>query len=67
MIQAKSKYFRADKVKYKDGVGCCIWQPFPEDEEIGICMDISADQIDDLIELLIQLKEIPAIDFEEEI
>lgn len=51
---------RADKVLYKDGVGCCIWYPFPghedDDEDMGICFDFSYDDIDNFIALLQTLK-----------
>lgn len=56
----RSIHFRAEKIEYTDGVGVCIWEPFPEDENLGICLDIREDQIDDLIELLNRLKTIPA-------
>jgi len=45
-----------DKWKYKDGVGCCIWYPFEDDESSGCCWDFAFEDIDDLIELLKQLK-----------
>ena len=49
---------RADKVSYKDGVGCCVWYPFPDgdDEDTGICFDFSYEDIDDIILLLQHLK-----------
>lgn len=50
-----------DKIKYKDGVGCCVWYPMvleddPDDLGSGICFDFSGDDLDDFISLLIRLK-----------
>jgi len=55
----KSGKLRGDKIQYKDGIGCCIWYPFPCEEgesETGICFDFAYDDIDDLIELLETIK-----------
>ena len=63
----KNGSYRADKVQFQDGVGCCIWTPFPEDPEhpeddsMGICFDFPESDIDDIIELLEQLKTVPAL------
>lgn len=52
---------RGDKVKYPDGIGCCIWQPFPDgDEDTGLCWDFAAEDLDDAIYLLIALREADA-------
>ena len=59
---------RAVKIEYADGIGCCIWYPFPDDKDdegIEICFDFSFDDIDDMIGLLQQLKEAPAEKHEE--
>jgi hypothetical protein len=57
----KQGRFHADKIKYPDGVGCCIWIPFSdEDDDIGTCMDIYDTDIDDMIALLQRLREIEA-------
>lgn len=53
----KSGNIRGDKVKYPDGIGCCIWHPFPDDENTGVCWDFEFEDIDDIINLLITLKE----------
>lgn len=45
-----------DKVQYPDGTCCCVWQPFPDDEGSGCCWDFALSDIDDLIQLLQQLK-----------
>lgn len=61
-----------DKIKFSDGVGCCIWYPFvteedPDDLSSGICFDFSAADLDDMIALLITLKNAePDIYIEEE-
>lgn len=52
-----------DKIRFRDGVGCCIWYPFiteddPEDLSSGICFDFSANDLDDMIALLTKLKEV---------
>jgi len=57
--------FRGDKVLYPDGLGCCIWVPIDEDEDIGICFDFSYADIDDLILLLLELREAEADVYEE--
>jgi hypothetical protein len=54
-----------DKYAYKDGVGYCIWYPFEEDQNMGICFDFSADDMDSLVELLRQLKDAKANEVEE--
>ena len=60
----KAGKLRGEKVTYKDGTGCCIWTPFPKDnekddeeaEEAGICFDFSASSLSDLKELAETLK-----------
>ena len=47
---------RGEKVKYPDGIGCAIWYPFDDMEDAGICFDFPAEDIDDLIALLQELK-----------
>lgn len=46
-----------DKIEFEDGIGCCIWYPFKDDEDSGCCWDFGFEDIDDLIELLKQLKD----------
>ena len=50
-----------DKIKYKDGIGCCVWYLMPggtdPDEDSGVCFDFSFEDIDDFISLLQELKE----------
>jgi hypothetical protein len=53
----KQGKFRGDKVKYPDGEGCCLWVPIDEDEDTGICFDFVPEDIDDMIYLLIALRE----------
>lgn len=49
----RSGKLRASKIQYPDGVGCCIWRPFPDgDEEAGITFDFTEEEIPDLIILL---------------
>jgi len=58
----KKSEFRAEKIEYEDGIGCCIWRLFPnsDNEDIGHCWDFAYDDIDDILYLLNELKEIPA-------
>jgi hypothetical protein len=60
---------RGEKVRYKDGIGLCIWYPMPGadgEEESGICFDISGDDLADAINLLLDLREAEPDVFEEE-
>ena len=69
---AKRKDLRAEIVSYPDGLGCCIWRLFPEmpgkerDEDIGICWDFAADEIDDIISMLQELKTLEPRIYEED-
>lgn len=56
----KQGNFRGEKVSYPDGIGCCIWIPIDEEEDTGICFDFAAEDLDDLIYLLIALREADA-------
>lgn len=48
-----------EKVKYEDGIGCCIWHILKEgDPDSGLCWDFSYKDLDTIIELLQQLKTI---------
>ena len=59
MSKNENKY-KFDKVKYPDGVGCCIWKPFntkldESDEDYsdaGICYDFSEEDIPEIISVL---------------
>lgn len=57
---------RADKIKYPDGVGCCIWYPLPGTEDAGICFDFRANDIPDIIKLLQTLQDAEPDEFEED-
>ena len=57
--------FRAEKVEYPDGVGCCLWRIFPDgDEDTGICWDFAFDELNDVTALLDKLKVAPVEQFE---
>lgn len=58
----KQGKFRGDKVSYKDGIGCCLLVPIDEDEDTGICFDFVPEDIDEMIYLLIALREAEASD-----
>ena len=56
---------RADKIAYPDGVGVCMWFPLTtgstgEDEDCGLCWDIAGSDVDDLINLLLDIREAEA-------
>lgn len=57
----KQGNLRGEKVQYDDGIGCCIWKPFPneKDDNLGLCWDFSLKDVDDLIKLIEALKEMP--------
>jgi hypothetical protein len=62
----KSGQYRGEKVRYPDGVGCCVWRVFPgEDEGLGVAIDFLPEDIDDLIALLQTLKGAEAVEFED--
>ena len=52
----KKGKLRGEAVRYPDGVGCCIWYPFDDDDDAGIAFDFPRSDIDDLIALLEELK-----------
>ena len=61
----KAGEFRAEKIEYEDGIGCCIWEILPGgDEDCGLAWDFAYDDLDDILHLLNGLKEIPAEKYE---
>ena len=64
----KKGNLRGEKIKYSDGVGCCIWFPMGEDEDegVGLCFDFSDTDLDDMIELLKEMKETEPEIYEED-
>jgi len=65
----KQGALRGEKVKYSDGVGCCIWYPLgdnPENDDGGVCFDFPEEDIDDFIALLQKLKAIEARVYKDE-
>jgi hypothetical protein len=49
--------FAVEKVKYKDGVGCCIWYIIDEKKpDTGLCWDFEYKDLDTILDLLHQLK-----------
>jgi hypothetical protein len=47
----RSGKYRAEKVRYPDGVGCCFWKLFKdgsEDEDGGLCFDFPIEDLADL-------------------
>jgi len=60
---------RGEKVRYEDGVGVCVWIPFVDDdgvidEDVGSCMDFIEEDLDDLILLLEELRDMEAEDYD---
>lgn len=65
----KQGKLRGDKIKYPDGIGCCVWYPLKlkgKNESTGICFDFSYSDIDDFIKLLTKLKRAKADKYKEE-
>lgn len=54
----KSGKYRGEKVRYPDGVGCCVWMLLKEDDEdsAGICFDFSYENIDDVMKVILGLE-----------
>ena len=49
----KSGSLRADKILYRDGIGCSIWQMIDEEDEMcGLVMDFTMDDVDDMINIM---------------
>lgn len=67
IISSTSGKFKADKIQYPDGIGCCIWVPYPDLPECGMCFDFSASDIPELITMLQELQTIEPEEFKEEI
>lgn len=57
----KQGNLRGEKILFKDGVNICFWYPVPAadraDEDFGLCFDVSAGDLDDLVLLLMTLRE----------
>ena len=62
----KTKKYRAEKILYPDGIGCSIWEPWGEDEDVGLCYDFKFDDIDEIITLLHKIKNADAEAYEAE-
>ena len=58
----KSGNLRGDKFKYDDGIGYCIWYPIDEHEDMGLCFDFPDYDLDDIVTLILQLKEAEAVE-----
>lgn len=51
--------YGGEKVRYPDGVGCCIWTYMKDkdgEETSGICYDFDGDDLDKVAELIEQLR-----------
>ena len=51
-----------EKIAYPDGIGYSIWYP-SGDEPTGVCFDFSADDINDLLHLLLELRSREAVEY----
>jgi len=51
---------RAEKVAYPDQVWCCVWRSFlgDDNEQVGLCFDFKAEDLDDMIALLQELRDL---------
>ncbi len=58
--------YRGEKILYPDGIGCHIWLPFEGDESTGFAYDFSFEDIDDIINMLEQMKNIEATVYTDE-
>jgi len=57
---------RGEKIKYQDGVGCCIWEPMKDsedDDDFGICFDFGDEHLEDLLKLVKKLIEVKPVEF----
>jgi hypothetical protein len=58
--------FAVEKVKYPDGIGCCIWYIINNKHpDIGLRWDFEYKDLDTIIELLQELKTIKPIIYKE--
>jgi len=67
-IRFKSGKIRGEKIRYKDGVGCAIWQLLKdsdddEDEGVGLCFDFPDEQTDDILKVIEQMKKAEPTDY----
>ena len=61
MAKAKSGKWRCEKVEYEDGIGGCLWETIPgQDEDIGLALDFSDEEVDDIIRVLLEYKKMKA-------
>lgn len=46
----KSGLYRAERIRYPDGVGCCFWKLFidDDDEKDGLCFDFPLEDLADI-------------------
>ena len=59
--------FAVDKIKYKDGIGCCIWKILDEKiPDTGLCWDFSYEDLNIILYLLNELKVIEPEIYKEE-
>jgi len=57
----KSGLYRAEKVRYPDGVGCCVWRKFKDEDSdedsAGLCFDFPGDEYEDMLKVIQGLRE----------
>ena len=58
----KSNKIRGEVVSYKGNKGATIWIPFDdyEEEDFGLCWDFDLNNINDVIDVLIQMRDNPS-------
>lgn len=54
----KSNEYRGEKIRYPDGVGCCIWKLLKKDDDdsAGICFDFPYEERDDVLKIVFGLE-----------
>ena len=63
----KSGRWRAEKIKYPDGIGGCIWLVIDEnDDSFGLCLDFELEDIPHMISVLEQARDGEAEEYIEE-
>lgn len=55
----KKLKIKSEVIKYRDGIGCCIWRSFDDEDDAGLAWDFNYDELDDIIEHLQKIKETP--------
>jgi len=52
-------HLRVERIACDDGESICIWQPFDDDSNSGLCFDFDSEYLDEVIGLLEQCRDNP--------